>query len=347
VQLNGLANLASGIEHHVPGQARNLAGTQAGLDREQYDQLVAKWISSGGGKDDVRKVVFDGQNMTSSWATHEDIGSGDVFEALHSGLTVELISTHRDDLRTCTLDDAIADVIGRNTESYDFLPVVSLASHKDASILGLFHAAKFSRAASLEGCVRDHYDPLSEEFVIGADARILDFIKDADHKPCRLVVSNSGIVGLVSWSDLQRLPVRAVLFAVITGFEITMMEVIKRRFKNEEHWLCCLNEGRQQKIKDTIAESRRDDAFVDALLFTQFCDKADIIRKSFDLGGSKPALTTKLKEIQRLRDHVAHANEYATSPEQARKVCSLVRDILVLRETLAGLRMETLLGKGE
>jgi hypothetical protein len=36
--------------------------------------------------------------MTNSWATHEDIASGDVFEALHSGLTVELISTHRDDL---------------------------------------------------------------------------------------------------------------------------------------------------------------------------------------------------------------------------------------------------------
>jgi hypothetical protein len=92
-----------------------------------------------------------------------------------------------------------------------------------------------------------------------------------------LVVSNSGIIGLVSLSDLQRLPVRAVLFSVITGFEITMMEVIKRSFSSDEDWLCCLSEGRRKKIKDTIAESHRGDGFVDALLFTQFCDKAALL----------------------------------------------------------------------
>jgi hypothetical protein len=296
-----------------------------------FDLEAAVLIPNNGIPDTVPMV---------SWANHEDIGSGDVFEALHSGLTVELISTHRDDLRTCTPDDAIADVIGRNIELYDFLPVVSLKSPKNASIIGLFHAAKCSHAASLDGRIREHYDPLSEEFVIGADARILDFIKDADHKPCRLVVSNSGIIGLVSLSDLQRLPVRAVLFSVITGFEITMMEAIRRSFPSDGDWLCRLSEGRRKTITDTIAESHRGDGFVDALLFTQFCDKADIIRKSFDLGkeGGKSALASKLKEIQRLRDHVAHANEYAASPEHAQNVCTLVRDILALREKLSAMR---------
>jgi hypothetical protein len=56
MQLDGLANLAGRIEHHVPGQAGNLAGTQAGLDRKKYDQLVAKWVSRGGGKDE--EVVY-------------------------------------------------------------------------------------------------------------------------------------------------------------------------------------------------------------------------------------------------------------------------------------------------
>jgi hypothetical protein len=44
------------IEHHVPSQAGNLAGTQAGLDREQYDQLVAKWVTGGGGKN--KEIVY-------------------------------------------------------------------------------------------------------------------------------------------------------------------------------------------------------------------------------------------------------------------------------------------------
>jgi len=47
----------------------------------------------------------------------------------------------------------------------------------------------------------------------GADASILDFVWDADTKPCRLVVSGSKIVGLASFHDLQKLPARAAPFA--------------------------------------------------------------------------------------------------------------------------------------
>jgi hypothetical protein len=274
--------------------------------------------------------------MTDRWANHEEVGSGDVFEALHSGLTVELISTPRDALMTCTPNDTLSVVMGRNIDSYDFIPVIAQAPGNKAHVLGLFHAAKFFHAPSPEGYVKEHYFPLSEEFLIGADASILDFIKTADERPCRLVISGSGIAGLVSLSDLQNLPVRAALFALITGFEITMAEAIKRKFPVDEDWLRCLNDGRQQKIKNEIAESRKDDGFVDTLLFTQFCDKADIITKSCDLAISETAFRTKLKDIEKLRNNLAHANEYAASPEQARKVCAVVKDLLALREKIAG-----------
>jgi hypothetical protein len=165
--------------------------------------------------------------MKHSWAGHDEISTDEVFETLHSGLTVELISTRRDALKTCALDDLIADVVKGNTEAYDFLPVATQSKEGVSSIVGLFNAAKHSQAPTLPGCVRECHDPLSEALLIGADARILDFIKDADRKPCRLVVSDSGIVGLVSLSDLQKLPVREVLFAIITGFEIAMMELVR------------------------------------------------------------------------------------------------------------------------
>jgi hypothetical protein len=56
MQLDGLADLADRIEDHVPGHPGDLAGPQASLDREQYNQLVAKWISSSGGKDE--EIVY-------------------------------------------------------------------------------------------------------------------------------------------------------------------------------------------------------------------------------------------------------------------------------------------------
>ena len=50
--------------------------------------------------------------------------------------------------------------------------------------------------------------------------------------PCRLVVSGTGIVGLVTLSDLQKLPVRAVLLALLTGLEISMSEAIEQVFSD-------------------------------------------------------------------------------------------------------------------
>ncbi len=273
--------------------------------------------------------------MTESWANHADAGTGDVFHALHVGLTVELISTKRSQLMTCAPHEAVPDVIARNTEPYDFLPVVVTDDGQRDRIVGLFHATNFFGKKPGEGRIEQHYAPLSEDYLIGADASILNFVVDADEKPCRLVISGPNIVGLVSLSDLQKLPVRAALFALITGFEIAMFEAIKRGFANDEDWKAHLSEGDQQKIDEEIEKSHKGDGFVDALLFTRFCDKSEILLKAFQLPHSKTVIRNKLKQIQTLRDSLAHANEYAASPDQARHVCAVVRDLLTLRENFA------------
>lgn len=275
--------------------------------------------------------------MTERWANHDDAGTGDVFHELHAGLTVELISTKRPQLMTCAPHEVLPDVMARNTEPYDFLPVVVSGDGPQDRIVGLFHAARFFDEKPPAGYIEQHYAPLSEDYLIGADASILNFVVDADDKPCRLVVSGPNIVGLVSLSDLQKLPVRAALFALITGFEIAMFEAIKREYPDDDDWKRHLSEGRRKKIDEQIEQSHEGDGFVDALLFTQFCDKSELLLKSFRLPESKTVFRSKLEQIQALRDNLAHANEYAASPDQARHVCAVVRDLLALREGIAAM----------
>src|SRR5580700_1843328 len=52
VQLDHQADFAGRAYDHIPGQVGNLASTQACLERQQNDQVVAVWISSSGGKDE-------------------------------------------------------------------------------------------------------------------------------------------------------------------------------------------------------------------------------------------------------------------------------------------------------
>jgi hypothetical protein len=273
--------------------------------------------------------------MNGHWVNQEHVSTSDVFETLHEGLNVKLISTRREDLTTCGLGDAAGHVMERNTEHYDFLPVVEPAADDAAHIVGLFCAEQFFDSPSSGTLVEEHFVPLSENFLIGADASILDFVVTADARPCRLVVSGGNIVGLVSLSDLQRLPARAALFALITGFEMTMAEAIGVKLQTDNEWQKCLSEPRREKIKTEIAKSRKCDGFVNALLFTQFADKATIIRKAFELPMSNLSLGDALSKIRSLRDNLAHANEYAATQDDARNVCATVRNLLKIRAEIA------------
>jgi hypothetical protein len=268
--------------------------------------------------------------MVNRWASSNLSGEGDVFTALHTGLTVSLISTPVAALKTCTEQESISDVVERYPEDFDFIPVVGV----NRRFVGMFNVSP-QRDRPTPGTISQCFSPLSEENLIGADASILDFILDADQRPCRLVISGAKIVGLVSLSDLQRLPVRAALFALITGFEMTMAAFIRKEHPEDDYWLKSLAETRQRKLQVEMNKAKADDTYVDMLLFTQFCDKREIVKLQFP-EDRRETLGKTLVDIERLRDSVAHANEYASSSRQAKTLCEVVRELLSLRDELQG-----------
>lgn len=273
--------------------------------------------------------------MTDPWANDGNIESSATFDELHAGLTVGLIMTPRAHLVICREDDVVPAALGRSAERYDFLPVVAARSDGDA-IVGLFHA-EGARISPLQGLVSSHMTPLSESSLIGADTSILKFLEEADKKPARLVVSGSKVAGLVTLSDLQKLPVRATLFAIVTGFEMTLARLIRKRFLADADWSGFLSAGRKEKLLQEVEKSKKENGFVDAILFTQLSDKSDIIRKARLLPGTQTSLALRFKDIETLRNKLAHANEYAASPEEARKVCATVRDLAALRSGVVSL----------
>lgn len=244
-------------------------------------------------------------------------------ETLQKGLTVNLIATKRANFETCAQDEMLSHVVERNRHNgFDFLPVVEPTLN---CIAGLIEIAPFMQGEIVDARVNTLMHPLSEENLLGADASILIFVRNADHHKCRLIVSEHEISGLVSLSDLQRLPVRAALFGLITYLEIIMINVIRHEFDAAEKWLNLLSDERREKLRDEIKQAWAHDSFVDALLFTQFADKATIIRKSLWCPIGTKQFKDEFKKIQSLRDRLAHANDYAASPEAACEVCRTVR----------------------
>ncbi|MDE0173059.1 MAG: hypothetical protein OYH76_06450 [Defluviicoccus sp.] len=243
----------------------------------------------------------------------------------HDWLPVRLIATPRSSLRTCRSDADLAEVLANNVETFDHLPVVRVSEDATETIIGLLDIPGVRAATAPRGAVNGWMHPISENILIGADASILDFVLGADRQRCRLVVSGSEISGLVSLSDLQKLPVRAALFATITHCEITMASAIRREFRDSDAWLDRLSNDRQSKIREEIATSTNDDGFVNSLLFTQFGDKVRIIRKSPRFQWSRTKFKKEMGMVEKLRNWIVHANDYASTPSAAEEVCRTVR----------------------
>ena len=257
------------------------------------------------------------------------------FEEVHVGLIAGQIAVLRPKLRMCSASDRVSEIRVRNRDPvFDYLPVKDIDGH----LIGLLsnHAIGNASCDGDDARVGDHMDPLSEADLIGAGTPIAALIGRIRQKPF-LVVSGQEIIGMVAWSDLQKLPVRAALFALVTGFELTMYETIKRHFGKRGDWTQHLDKCRLCMAEKEYRDQRERGSDVDLLLCTQFCDKRDILIKSFDFAIGKGRLEKKFRAIERVRNDVAHANNYAMTFEQAEKLRSTLGDLGALRRQINSL----------
>ena len=263
--------------------------------------------------------------MKTRQATGSDVGS-EVLDLVQRSLTVDTIMTPRVRLATCRGDETASAVMDRNEDHFSFLPVVDDTERK--RFLGLYRAEQWFSDEAPDEPIRHDFELLSENHVIGADASIIEFVMTADERPARLVVSGNEVAGLVTLSDLQRLPVRAAIFTLITSLEIAMAERIETEWPDDPTgWLELLSDQRRDEVLKKIDTAEQEDGFVSAIMFTQLSDKATILRKEELVSGSGKQLKRDFNEIRDLRDHLAHANYYAETPEAARQVCQVVRKI--------------------
>lgn len=269
------------------------------------------------------------------WAAPALHGSSRHTETFDAGLPVGLIATPRHQFVWCSADEKLSTVLARETSRFDHLPVVN-GEDLDRPIIGLLDTTKFRNAPAPDEAVGNVMSPLTEENLIGADAGLLAFVRDADRHECRLVVSGGSIAGLVTLSDLQQLPVRAALFTMVTLLEITMAEAIRAEAGVAGTWTDRLSPERRRAVQQSVETARRGSHDIEPLAFTQFADKVTILRKSPQFSWSKTQFKTELSAIEKLRNNLAHANSYAETRERARQTCASLRQIEAWIERLSG-----------
>lgn len=243
-----------------------------------------------------------------------DVDPEQIMAALERSFPIRLIGTF-DDLVTCHIEDSLNDVVSRaDAQDFDYLPVTD-----GDKIVGLLNRGAAAEGRGLpangsERLVNDAFDRLDEGNIIAADAGILVFLRNANTKPCRLILTGDQVTGLVNKSDLQKLPVRAVLFHVLTHLELVIADWIRRYFSEEASWLAVLSKERQEALEDRYAVLVNANMAVDRLTATFFADKCSVLLKLSEFQ-SRSLAEKQFERIKKLRDAVAHSGDYALTEE--------------------------------
>jgi len=224
---------------------------------------------------------------------------------LEAGLRVLHIATFNPQF--CRPDADTGQVLAdEGSRDFDYIPV------KDGErCVGVLRRG----GGATDGPVSICMDTLTDAMIVSADASLSQFIPIMAGEPYRLVVGGpqiQGVVGIVTRSDMLKLPVRLLAFTQVTHLEMVMAEVIRASGPSDE-WMDRLSEGRRKRVRDKIQEARDDGIDPPALEFTDFCDKRDIVAKLYRPGKS---FKDDLKKIEDLRNTVAHAGSYAGTETQ-------------------------------
>jgi hypothetical protein len=150
-------------------------------------------------------------------------------KGLEVGLQVQHIATWDDELRTCSIDDErdVATLFADpEFKDFDQVPV-----RKDSSIIGVV-------TRECEGSIKKCLQPLTEAMLIAAQEPLTQFISlMANRPPYRLVIRSGRITGIVTRSDLLKLPVRLFAFTLVTHLELLMTDIIRAKYLDyqDEH----------------------------------------------------------------------------------------------------------------
>jgi CBS domain-containing protein len=215
-------------------------------------------------------------------------------QAMEASFHVRPIGTFEPDLVCAPADTDATAWLAMSNPDFDQFPV----KQGDATVGILLRQGDHTSKT-----VRDAMQPLREGLMVSANMPIAELIPELRENHYRLVLSGSRIAGLVTRSDLLKLPVRLVVFALIAHLEQVMADLVSARWPNES-WLAELSEGRQEIIKTKESDLRNRGMNLPKIELTEFCDKADLCKQFVE--GSKSRFKEEPANLRDLRDQLVH-----------------------------------------
>ncbi len=167
-----------------------------------------------------------------------------------------------------------------------------------------------------DGCCGDHLRPFRQGQVLSSDSSFSDIIHVLTVHQYGFVRLFDDVVGYVSRSEINKPVVRMWLFGIITFVEMELGQMI-REYYPEQSWRKMITEKRLTKAIELQEERQRRDQHCELIDCLQLSDKGQIVIQNpefltlLDIG-SKSVAKRLVRELESLRNNLAHAQDIVT-----------------------------------
>jgi len=216
------------------------------------------------------------------------------------GITVRHIS---EELKSCRADEDAASVKER-MRGLDF-DVMGL--EKDGMVSGYIKQMELKT-----GLCGEYQHTFRPSELVAESTPLLDILTILRDRTRVFVLTCNRVTGIVTRGDLQKAPVRMLLFGLVTLLEMHLLRIIQIYYPNAS-WKEFLTENRLKKAMDLQKGREKRNEALDLADCLQFCDKRELMvrnRKGCDKIGYAPEdLNDLLKKAEKTRDKLAHAQD--------------------------------------
>ena len=202
---------------------------------------------------------------------------------LHSVLTVRQIMTARSEFLCGVCSDRVGGLLTRVGLEYDEVPIIEGDDPEDvgAAVVGVLRRSEVA-AKPPPAPVGDYVDEEPVAHPLSPTTPILNFVRDvgrASSNRITLIGSRGCTDGLITISDLERLPVRIALFAHVIDLEERIGSFIEREAPVPEQWPSMVDDAKlSESISGSLRYAEREDHIGRPILAIGFKEKLAMLK---------------------------------------------------------------------
>ncbi|MBI4301770.1 MAG: hypothetical protein HY664_04105 [Chloroflexi bacterium] len=239
---------------------------------------------------------------------HLKSSSQDLRDLFEDSITVRHVA---EKLQSCQADED-ASVVRRRMDQLDF----DVLGIEDKGVVYGY----VGRLSLESGPCRRYQRPFQPRELIAESMPLIDLLPVLRAAPHRAFVQDrKRVTGIVTWGDLQKIPMRMLLFGLVSLLEMQLLRIVKDFYPGDS-WHRSLNGKRLEKAKKLKAERQAKNEALDLADYLQFCDKKELILKKppildcigFNSSEAKKHLRQLLKSAENIRNKLAHAQDIVT-----------------------------------